>query len=96
MWREKLEKDQGLPKVPPIPPRMQKPNGKGTMPTAICAGIAAHSADEAEQQGRKKISPYWRVRKVGGERNPKYPGGVENLSRRLKAEGHKIDSQVLA
>lgn len=30
-WREKLEKDQGLPKVVTIPPKMQKRFGKGKM-----------------------------------------------------------------
>jgi alkylated DNA nucleotide flippase Atl1 len=58
--------------------------------TGIFAWIAAHAADEAEQKGEKKISPYWRVLKVGGELNPKYPGGIDNLARRLKAEGHEV------
>ncbi len=131
-WREKLDNDQGLPQVKPIPPRMRKRFGKGTIvipaprevnelmsrvpkgklttishiaealarkhratigcpiTTGIFAWIAAHAADEAEQQGRKRISPYWRVLKVGGELNPKYPGGTSNLTRRLKSEGHQI------
>jgi alkylated DNA nucleotide flippase Atl1 len=134
-WREKLENDQGLPQVKPIPPRMRKRFGKGTIvipaprevdtlisrvpkgklttisriadalarkhsttigcpiTTGIFAWIAAHAADEAEQQGRKKISPYWRVLKVGGELNPKYPGGTGNLIRRLKSEGHEVRSK---
>jgi len=133
--REKLENDQGLPQVKPIPARMHKRSGKDTIvipaprevgalmsrvpqgkvttvahiaeslarthratigctiTTGIFAWIAAHAADEAEQQGKKEISPYWRVLKVGGELNAKYPGGVENLSRRLKLEGHEIVSK---
>src|SRR6185436_15569720 len=42
--------------------------------TGIFAWIAAHAADEAEQVGRKRITPYWRTLKTGGELNPKYPG----------------------
>lgn len=58
--------------------------------TGIFAWIAAHAADEAEQQGAKTITPYWRTLKAGGELNPKYPGGIENLTKRLKAEGHAV------
>ncbi len=49
------------------------------MTTGIFAWIAAHAADEDEQAGRKRITPYWRTLKAGGELNPKYPGGVNNL-----------------
>jgi hypothetical protein len=58
--------------------------------TGIFAWIAAHAADEAESAGRKRITPYWRALKTGGELNAKYPGGLPNLRRRLAAEGHKI------
>jgi hypothetical protein len=58
--------------------------------TGIFAWIAAHAADEDEQTGRKRITPYWRTLKTGGELNPKYPGGIKNLRRRLAAEGHRI------
>jgi hypothetical protein len=58
--------------------------------TGIFAWIAAHAADEAEQDGKKKITPYWRTLKTGGEINPKYPGGVANIRARLEAEGHTI------
>ena len=58
--------------------------------TGIFAWIAAHAADEAEAQGRRRITPYWRTLKTGGELNPKYPGGVANLRRRLAAEGHQV------
>jgi hypothetical protein len=60
------------------------------MTTGIFAWIAAYAADEAEQDGKKRITPYWRTLKAGGELNPKYPGGIENLRHRLEAEGHKI------
>ncbi|HEY4235617.1 MAG TPA: hypothetical protein VGM76_19450 [Lacipirellulaceae bacterium] len=58
--------------------------------TGIFAWIAAHAADEAEQAGRKRITPYWRTLKAGGELNPKYPGGIKNLRARLEAEGHRV------
>jgi hypothetical protein len=58
--------------------------------TGIFAWVAAHAADEAEAEGAKRITPYWRTLKSGGELNPKYPGGIENLRRRLAAEGHSV------
>lgn len=58
--------------------------------TGIFAWIAAHAADEAEQDGAAKVTPYWRTLKAGNELNPKYPGGIKNIKARLEAEGHKI------
>jgi hypothetical protein len=58
--------------------------------TGIFAWIAAHAADEAETEGRARITPYWRILKAGGELNPKYPGGIRNLRVRLAAEGHRV------
>ena len=56
--------------------------------TGIFSWIAAHAAYEAESEHAKNITPYWRTLKVGGELNPKYPGGVASLRRKLAAEGH--------
>jgi hypothetical protein len=58
--------------------------------TGIFSWIAAHAADEAARQGTKRITPYWRTLKTGGEVNPKYPGGADGIATRLRAEGHKI------
>lgn len=58
--------------------------------TGIFAWIAAHAADEAEGAGKKRITPYWRTLKNGGELNAKYPGGIKNVKRRLEAEGHRV------
>jgi len=58
--------------------------------TGIFSWIAAHAAAEAEAEGKKRTTSYWRTLKAGGEINPKYPGGVLNLKRKLAAEGHKI------
>ena len=62
--------------------------------TGIFAWIAAHAAAEAEAAGRKRITPFWRTLKVGGELNAKYPGGLANLRARLEAEGHQVRSRV--
>lgn len=58
--------------------------------TGIFAWIAAHAAEEASAAGLKRITPYWRTLKTGGELNAKYPGGVPALKKRLQAEGHKV------
>lgn len=60
------------------------------MTTGIFAWIAAHAADEAEQEGKKRITPYWRTLKKDGELNGKYPGGIENQVKRLEDEGHRV------
>jgi len=58
--------------------------------TGIFSWIAAHAAAEAEAAGAKRFTPFWRTLKAGGELNPKYPGGVENIARHLRAEGHRV------
>ena len=58
--------------------------------TGIFSWIAAHAAAEAEAEGAKRVTPYWRTLKTGGELNPKYPGGVEGIAKRLRVEGHKV------
>jgi hypothetical protein len=57
----------------------------------IFAFVAANAAEEARAEGKKRITPYWRTLKTGGELNPKYPGGVEAQSARLIEEGHIIE-----
>jgi hypothetical protein len=61
--------------------------------TGIFSWIAAHAAVEAEADGAKNITPFWRTLKTGGEVNPKFPGGIGQLAKRLRAEGHKIISR---
>jgi alkylated DNA nucleotide flippase Atl1 len=58
--------------------------------TGIFAWIAAHAAEETAATGAKRTTPYWRTLKVGGELNPKYPGGIANLRKLLESEGHRI------
>ena len=61
--------------------------------TGIFALIAARAADEEEQAGKKRVTPYWRTLKVGGELNPKYPGGIAVIRSRLEAEGHEVTAR---
>lgn len=58
--------------------------------TGILARICAGAAGEDELDGKKRVTPYWRTLKSGGELNDKYPGGVEGQKRRLEAEGHEV------
>jgi hypothetical protein len=63
------------------------------MTTGIFSWIAAHAAAEAEAEGARKITPFWRTLKTGGEVSPKFPGGVDQITKRLRAEGHKVISK---
>ncbi len=56
----------------------------------IFARIAAGAAEEDQKSGKRKITPYWRTLKIGGEINEKYPGGVAGQAELLKSEGHKV------
>jgi hypothetical protein len=58
--------------------------------TGIFAWIAAHAAHEALRLGKRRITPYWRTLKTGGELNAKYPGGIEQIQARLESEGHTV------
>jgi hypothetical protein len=58
--------------------------------TGIFAWIAAHAAAEASDEGKKRVTPYWRTLKGGGKLNARYPGGIDELRARLEAEGHRI------
>jgi hypothetical protein len=58
--------------------------------TGIFAWIAAHAADEAAKARQPRTTAFWRTLKTGGELNPKYPGGIRLLKKRLTAEGHTV------
>jgi alkylated DNA nucleotide flippase Atl1 len=60
------------------------------MTTGIFAWIAAYAAEEREQSGEKKVTPYWRTLKAGGILNEKYPGGAEAQKLLLEREGHTV------
>lgn len=58
--------------------------------TGIFAWITSYAAEELRDTGKKRITPYWRTLKNGGELNPKYPGGIKEQSKALESEGHTI------
>ena len=60
------------------------------MTTGIFLRIAAEAAEEDRANGKKRITPYWRVLKTDGSLNEKYPGGVKAQSAHLRAEGFTI------
>ncbi len=60
------------------------------MTVGIFLRIISEFAEEQRQEGKRRITPYWRVLKTGGCLNPKFPGGVEAQAERLRAEGHRI------
>lgn len=70
--------------------KRHKTNFACPITTGIFSWVAAHAAAEAEAEGAKRITPYWRTLKAGGELNPKYPGGIAGIARHLRAEGHKV------
>ena len=65
-----------------------------TIGCPICVGIfartSAGAAEEDAAEGKKRITPYWRTLKTGGEVNVKYLGGIDGQRARLEAEGHKV------
>ena len=60
------------------------------MTMGIFLVIVAQAAEEDMQEGKKRVAPYWRVIKVDGSLNPKFPGGANAQALRLKGEGHSI------
>jgi hypothetical protein len=75
--RERLARDFGVDVTCPIT-------------TGIFVRIAAEATEEDLRDGKKLVTPYWRVIKKGGNLNPKFPGGIEAQAARLKEEGHII------
>ena len=73
--------------------RQHQAEGGCPITTGIFAWIAAHAAEEALAAGRKRVTPYWRTLKNGGELNAKYPGGIPALRAKLEAEGHQISQK---
>ena len=62
------------------------------MTTGIFIKIAAAAAEEDLANGKKRITPYWRVIKSDGQLNEKFPGGTAAQAKRLRAEGHTISA----
>ncbi|MDP7039228.1 MAG: MGMT family protein [Myxococcota bacterium] len=60
------------------------------MTAGLFINIAAAAAQEDREQGKKRITPYWRCLKKNGELNAKFPGGIECHQDMLESEGHKV------
>jgi hypothetical protein len=58
--------------------------------TGIFIRIAAETAEEDTRNGKKRVTPYWRVIRDDGSLNEKFPGGAKAQAQRLKEEGHSI------
>ena len=58
--------------------------------TGIFVRIVAEASEEDRAQGAKRVTPYWRVIRDDGGLNPKFPGGVAQQTRYLRAEGLSI------
>lgn len=58
--------------------------------TGIFAWIAAHAAAEGAAAGDPAPTAFWRTLKSKGELNPRYPGGIDGVKRRLEEEGHTV------
>ena len=58
--------------------------------TGIFVRIAAETAEEDRANGKRRLTPYWRVIKDDGGLNPKYPGGADSQARNLRAEGFTV------
>ena len=59
--------------------------------TGIFVRIAAEAAEESARDGRRRITPYWRVVRNNGALHEKLPGGAGAQARRLRAEGAAIE-----
>jgi hypothetical protein len=58
--------------------------------TGIFVRIAAEAAEEDRANGRRRITPYWRVVKDDGSLNPKFPGGEKQQSQCLQDDGLSV------
>ena len=58
--------------------------------TGIFAWIAAPAAQEAAATGARRVTPWWRTLKTGGQLNEKYPGGVAASKKLLRPKGHRF------
>lgn len=59
--------------------------------TGIFIRIVAEAAAEDLGNGKKRVTPYWRVVRDDGSLIDKFPGGVQAQAARLIEEGHRIE-----
>jgi alkylated DNA nucleotide flippase Atl1 len=58
--------------------------------TGIFVRIVAEAAEEDRQNSRLDLTPYWRVVREDGSMMDRFPGGVTQQARLLRAEGHIV------
>lgn len=58
--------------------------------TGIFLRIVAEAAEEQRCEGRKRLTPWWRVIDQGGRLRERSPGGAAAQASHLRAEGHVI------
>ncbi len=61
--------------------------------TGIFVWIVSNAAAEAERQGRRSTTAFWRTLKSDGSLNDKYPGGIARQKQLLEREGHRITTR---
>jgi hypothetical protein len=79
--------------VSEIRSRLARDNNVDTtcpLTTGIFVRIVAEAAEEDRRNGKKQVTPYWRVIRDDGSLNDKFPGGAAAQARRLKEEGHSV------
>jgi len=59
--------------------------------TGIFLRIVAEVAEEDLRNGKKDVTPYWRVLRADGSLNKRFPGGVQEQAVRLEKEGHIVN-----
>jgi hypothetical protein len=59
--------------------------------TGLFIRIAAEAAEEDLRNGKKRVTPYWRVVRDDGSLMEKFTGGVKAQAQRLEGEGHMIE-----
>lgn len=60
--------------------------------TGIFVRVVAEAAEEDRRDGKKRITPYWRLVRDDGSLIEKFPGGPAAHARRLRAEGIVVAS----
>ncbi len=58
--------------------------------TGIFLRIVAETAEEQRREGRKRLTPWWRVIDGSGALRERFPEGVKAQAVHLRAEGHAI------
>jgi len=60
------------------------------MTTGIFLNIVAGATEEALDENRRPVAPYWRVVDDKGRLPPKFPPGPARQAAHLRAEGHQV------